>query len=69
MLRRTRRRGMKIGLPKIANSLCSNNLKKLSWYIIEASKKIFVHLALRKKIIQRYRRMRLETLGAFSYGA
>jgi hypothetical protein len=35
-LRRTRRRGMKIGLPKIANSLCSNNLN-------------FVHLALRKK--------------------
>jgi hypothetical protein len=33
-LRRTRRRGMKIGLPKITNSLCSNNLKKLSWYII-----------------------------------
>ena len=25
---------MKIGLPKIANSLCQNNLKKLSWYII-----------------------------------
>jgi hypothetical protein len=49
---------MKIGLQKIANSLCQNNLKKLSWY-----------LALRKKIIQRYRRMRLEALGAFSYGA
>jgi hypothetical protein len=26
-------------------------------------------LALRKKIIQRCRRMRLEALGAFSYGA
>ncbi len=25
---------MKIELPKIANSLCQNNLKKLSWYII-----------------------------------
>ncbi len=37
--------------------------------ILEASKTIFVNLALRKKIIQRYRRMRLETLGAFSYGA
>jgi hypothetical protein len=28
-LRRTRRCGMKIGLPKIANSLCSNNLQKI----------------------------------------
>jgi hypothetical protein len=37
--------------------------------IIEASKTSFVHLALRKKIIQRCRRMRLEALGAFSYGA
>jgi hypothetical protein len=27
-------RGRKIELPKIANSLCQNNLKKLSWYII-----------------------------------
>jgi hypothetical protein len=69
--------GRKIELPKIANSLCQNNLKKLSWYmmvhhllwIIEACKKIFVHLPLRKKIIQRSRRMRLEFLGAFSYGA
>jgi hypothetical protein len=33
-LRKTRRRGMKIGLPKIANSLCQNNLIKLRWYII-----------------------------------
>jgi hypothetical protein len=37
--------------------------------IKEASKTSFVHLALRKKIIQRYRRMRLEALGAFSYSA
>jgi hypothetical protein len=33
-LRKTRRRGMKIGLPKIANSLCQNKLNKLIWYII-----------------------------------
>jgi hypothetical protein len=33
-LRKTRRRGVKIGVQKIANSLCSNNLIKLSWYII-----------------------------------
>jgi hypothetical protein len=37
--------------------------------IKEACKTSFVHLALRKKIIQRYRRMRLEALGAFSCGA
>jgi hypothetical protein len=47
---------MKIGLPKIANSLCQNNLKKVDTLFIidkEASKTSFVHLALRKKIIQR----------------
>jgi hypothetical protein len=34
----------------------------------EASKTSFVHLSLRKKIIQRYGRMGLQALGAFSYG-
>jgi hypothetical protein len=35
--RKTRRRGMKIGLPKIADSLCQNNFKKLkgSSFIID----------------------------------
>ncbi len=35
----------------------------------EASKAIFVHPPLRKKIIQRCRRMCFDALGAFSYGA
>jgi hypothetical protein len=57
-LRKTRRRGMKIGLPKIANSLCQNYVKKIKLvhhllYTKEASKTSFVRLAQRKKIIQR----------------
>ena len=63
---------MKIGLQKIFYSLCQNNLKKLSWYIIyygkKASKTGFVHVDQRKKITQRFRRMRLEALGILSYG-
>jgi hypothetical protein len=40
-----------------------HNLLKIK----KASKTIFVHLPLRKKIIQRCWRMHLEALGAFTY--
>jgi hypothetical protein len=66
--------GRKIVLTKIAANLCQNNVKKIKLVhhlllIKDAPKAIFVHPLLRKKIIQRCRRIRLDTLSAFSYGA
>jgi hypothetical protein len=71
--RKTRMRGRKKELTKIADTYVKiiwkiKSVHHLLW-IEEASYAIFVHLTLRKKIIQRCRRMRLDTLSTFSYVA
>jgi hypothetical protein len=52
------------------SKLFEKNLVGTSFMIDkDASKTTFVHINSKKKIIQRCRRMRLEALGVFSYGA
>ncbi len=55
---------------ELMSKLFEKNLVGTSFMIDkDASKTTFVHINSKKKIIQRCRRMRLEALGVFSYGA